>query len=148
MLKDDIRKRLTQALKNRETVRISVLRMLISDVRNREIADREKELGDEKVLDVIRKMVKRHKESIEQFRQGGRQDLVDKEEEEMKVVEEYLPEQMTEAELEKVISEVIKGTGAVTPTDMGKVMGSVMDRVKGRADGKLISRMVREKLGK
>ncbi|NQT33043.1 MAG: GatB/YqeY domain-containing protein, partial [Candidatus Omnitrophica bacterium] len=110
------------------------------------IEDRVGELDDEKVIGLIQKMARQHKESIEQFREGGREDLVKKETEELAVVETFLPEQISGDELAGIISEAINQTGASSPTDMGKVMSAVMEKVQGRADGKVISQMVKERL--
>ncbi|MEA3489068.1 MAG: GatB/YqeY domain-containing protein [Candidatus Omnitrophota bacterium] len=146
MLEKEITEAVKQALKAGEKVKLSALRMLISEIKNKKIADRVETLDDEKVIGIVRKMVRRHKESIEQFKQGGREDLVDKEAAELAVIEEYMPDELSEDEISRIISEVIEKTGAVSPKDMGAVMGAVMDRVKGRANGKIISRMVQEKL--
>ena len=102
--------------------------------------------NDDKVIGLIQKMVKRHKESIEKFTEGGREDLVEKEKEEMAVLEEYLPEMLSPEELTKIIEESISETNADSLKDMGKVMSDVMSKTKGRADGKEINRIVREKL--
>lgn len=147
MLEEDVREALKEALKNGKTLQVSVFRMLLSDIKNKKIADKEKELSDEKVIGLIQKMVNRHKESIEQFKQGGRDDLVKKETLEMAVLEAYLPEKIPEEELVCIVSESIKQTGATSMKDMGAVMGVIMGRVKGRADGKVINKIVREKLG-
>ena len=146
MLEKNIQKALEGALKGGEKVKLSVLRMLISEIKNKKIADRVKELEDEKVIALIQKMVRQHKESIEQFKQGSREDLVSKETAEMEVLKAYLPEEMSQEQLASIISEAISETGAASPKDMGKVMQAVMARVKGRADGKVISKMVSEKL--
>jgi uncharacterized protein YqeY len=147
MLEKKIAEQLTQALKDGEKVKVSVLRMLISEIKNKKIADRVKEeLEDGKIIALIQKMARQHKESIEQFKQGGRQDLVDKEMAELGVLEEYLPEQISEEELIKIVTESIEKTGATSSKDMGKVMGEVLGRVAGRADGKLVSKIVKERL--
>ncbi len=148
MLEKNISETLKTALKEKDQVKVSVLRMLISDIKNRKIADKtqDKELDDEKVIAVIKKMVRRYKEAIEKFTEGGREDLVSKEAEELKVLETYLPEEMSEEELAKIIDEAIAATGAASPGDMGKVMSAVMGKVQGRADGKVISALVKEKL--
>jgi uncharacterized protein YqeY len=146
MLEEKIREALKQALKEGQKLKVSVFRMLISEINNKKIADRVKELDDEKVITLIQKMVRQHKESIEKFKQGNREDLVSKETEELAVLEEYLPEQISEDELAQIVSESIKKAGATSPKDMGAVMGQVMARVKGRADGKVVGKMVKEKL--
>ncbi len=146
MLEKNIAETLKQSLKNGEKIRVSVLRMLRSEIANKKIEDGVKELDDEKVAVIVQKMARQHKESIEQFRKGGRDDLVKKETEELAVLEEYLPEQLSEEELSRIISESITRTGASSPGDMGRVMSDVMSRVQGRADGKTVNRIVKEKL--
>ena len=120
---------LNEALKAGEKVKVSVLRMLISEMKNKKIADRVKELDDEGVIAVVHKMVKQHKESIEQFKQGGRDDLVASETAELAVLEEYMPEQLSEEEIIEIVESVIQKTGASSPQDMGKVMGAVIGQV-------------------
>jgi len=147
MLEEKIQDLIKDALKGGEKVKVSVLRMLINEIKNKKIADRASELDDEKVIGLIQKMVSRHKESIEGFKQGGREDLVEKETEEMKILAEFLPEPLSEEELERIIVESIETLGAESMKDMGKVMSDVAQRVQGRADGKTISSIVKQKLG-
>ena len=146
MLEKDITEALKQALKSGQKVKVSVIRMLISEIKNKMIADRVKELDDQKVIGLVQKMVRQHKESIEQFRQGSREDLVTKETAELAVLDEYLPEQIPEEEIARIISGSIERMGAVSSKDMGRVMSDVMGLIQGRADGKVISRMVKERL--
>jgi len=146
MLEKNIADTLNQSLKNGEKTRVSVLRMLRSEIANKKIEDGVKELNDEKIVVIVQKMARQHKESIEKFREGGRDDLVKKETEELAVLEEYLPEQLSEEELSRMIAESITRTGASSPGDMGRVMSDVMSRVQGRADGKTVNRIVIEKL--
>ncbi|MBD3425940.1 MAG: GatB/YqeY domain-containing protein [Candidatus Omnitrophica bacterium] len=146
MLEKKITEDLAAALKAKDKTKVSVLRMVLSEIKNKKIAERVDQLGDQQVISVIQKMARKHKESIEQFKKGERQDLVDKESAEMKVLDEYLPEQLPEEELIGIINEAIDKTGASSPRDMGKVMGEVLGRVSGRADGKTVSRIVKEKL--
>ncbi|MFC1548512.1 GatB/YqeY domain-containing protein [Candidatus Omnitrophota bacterium] len=146
MSENELMNDLKQALKSGDKVKVSVLRMLITEIKNKKIADRVEELDDSKILPLMQKMARQHKESIEIFNEGGRQDLVDKETTELKILEEYLPEQMSQEELERIVSESIEKTGAASPKDMGKVMGEVLGRVAGRADGGTVSKIVKEKL--
>jgi uncharacterized protein len=146
MLEKDIKERLTQAMKSGDKIQVSELRMLISELKNKKIADGVKELDDEKVISVIQKIARKHKESIAQFKQGNRNDLVDKESEELAVLEEYLPEQLSEEEIEKIVSEVIQEVGATSPKDMGKLMSALMPRLKGCADGRVVNEIVKKKL--
>jgi uncharacterized protein YqeY len=145
-LEEKLNEDLKNALKAGEKTKISTLRMTINEIKNRKIADRSEKLEDEKVVGIIQKKVRQHKESIEQFKRGGREDLAKKEEEELAVLKEYMPEEISPEELEKIVSESIAETGASSPKDMGKVMKAVMGRVQGRADGKVISEIVKKKL--
>ena len=103
-------------------------------------------MSDEKVIAVIQKMLKKGKESVEQFEKGGRQDLVEKEKQEMSVLSEFIPVMMTSGELEKIVSDVVAELKTTSVKDMGKVMKEVMARAKGRADGQAVSAMVKSKL--
>ncbi|OGD86222.1 glutamyl-tRNA amidotransferase, partial [Candidatus Curtissbacteria bacterium RBG_13_35_7] len=123
----------------------STLRLLISDVKNAEIAKGE-ELTDEETTEVVQKKAKKHKESIEAFKKAQRNELVDKEEAELRVIDKYLPKQMDKQEIEKVVDEVISESGVNSIYDMGKVMGQVMAKLKGKADGNLVSGIVKSKL--
>jgi len=150
MLKDQLQTNLNQALKEKDEIRVSTLRLLLSEVHNKEIELRQKlqdkSLPDEDVIGVIRKEVKRRQEAIEAYKQGKRDDLVKKEEAELGILNKYLPQQMPPEELEEIIKETIEETGAVGAKDFGKVMGAVMAKVKGRADGKTIAEVVKKLL--
>ena len=145
-LNDKIHKELTDALKKKDEVRVSTLRFLISHLENARIA-KGAELEDGEVLDQIAKDAKRHKESIEAFGKAGRSELVDAETTQLKVLEGYLPKQLSGEEIGKIVDEVISGLSPSSMADTGKVIGSVMSRVKGQADGALVSAIVKEKLG-
>lgn len=148
MSENDIIQDLKQALKSGDKVKLSVLRMLVSEIKNKKIADRtqEKELEETKIVSLVQKMVRQHEESIEKFKEGDRQDLVDKETAELNILKGYMPEPLSEEELARIVAESIERTGAVSAKDMGKVMGDVLGRAAGRADGKIVSRIVKEKL--
>ncbi|MBL7072409.1 MAG: GatB/YqeY domain-containing protein [Candidatus Omnitrophica bacterium] len=148
MMETKIFEQLKQALKGGEKTKVSVLRMLISEMKNKKIADKTKELTDESVIAIIKKTVRRHNESIEKFIEGKRIDLAEKEKAEKAILEVYLPEEMTSEALESVIFEVIKETGASSMKDMGAVMKAVAIRTKGAADGKTVSEIVRRELTK
>lgn len=144
---------LKEALKAGEKIRASAIRMLLAAVKTREVAedrrgDRRAPLPDEELLQVIASACKQRRDSIEQFRAGGRQDLVEKETAELAVLEAYLPRALTPEELRAAVAEAIRETGATSPRDMGKVMSRLMTVLAGRADGKLVSELVREALGK
>ena len=145
-MEEKISQALKGALKEGDKVKVSALRMLIAQIKNRKIADRKEELEDADIIGIMQKIVRMHKESIEQFKEGGREDLVSKETEEMSVIEKYLPEMMSEEELSGIIAEEVEASGASSMKDMGAVMSAVMARVKGRADGKTISSMVKQRL--
>lgn len=144
---------LKEALKAGEKIRASAIRMLLAAVKTREVAedrrgDRRAPLPDSEVLQVIASACKQRRDSIEQFRAGGRQDLVEKETAELAVLEAYLPRALTPEEVRAAVAEAIRETGATSPRDMGKVMSRLMSELAGRADGKLVSELVREALGK
>ncbi len=145
-LKDSLQEALKQAVKGQRKVEISTLRLLLSEIKNAEIAQ-QKPADDNKVLDVVGKEVKRRRDSIEAFKQGNRGDLVAQEEAELTVLMGYLPEQMSREEVTQVAREVIDSTGARGPSDKGKVMSQLMPRLKGRADGKEVSEIVSQVLG-
>ncbi len=148
MLKQTLRDQLTQAMKNRDELQKSVLRMLLSAVTYYEInkGGAGYEATDEDVLVVIDRQVKQRKDSIEQFEKAGRQELADKEKAEMAILQKYLPEQMSEDDARMIIKETITSLGNVSMADMGKVMGAIMPKVKGKADGGLVGKIVREEL--
>lgn len=146
-LLEQINQDLKQAMLNKEAELTSVLRMLISAIRNKEITlrkDGKAELSDEQVLEVISSEVKKRRDSVEAYISGGRQELADKENAEIKILEKYLPEQMSDEELEKVVKEVIAGGDE----NFGKVMGQVMAKVKGKADGGKVGEIVKKLLVK
>jgi uncharacterized protein YqeY len=136
-LSDDLK----QAMRSGNTVRRDTLRMLISSVKNAEIA-KQASLNDADILGVISKDVKRHQESIDAFKKGNRADLVAKEEAEMAILQSYLPKQMTRDEIVAAAREVMAAVGAKGPGDKGKVMQQLIPRLKGKADGKEINEVV------
>jgi uncharacterized protein YqeY len=140
-----IEKHMIEALKAGEKDRLTVLRGLKSDLKYRQI-DKGKDLTEEEVLEVLSSCAKKRRDSIEQFQAGGRDDLVQKEQFDLKVISTYLPEQMGEAEVRQIVVEAIAETGADSPAGIGVVMQAVMPQVKGRADGKLVNQIVRELL--
>jgi len=152
MIKHVLMDDLKASMKAGDKLRTGCLRMLRSKVLEREVALRPKkgadyELEDEEALQVISTYAKQRKDSIESYRNGGREDLAAKEEAELKIVEEYLPEKMSADELGPIVAEIIAESGATSPKDMGQVMKLVMARVGGAADGKAVSQIVRQKLG-
>lgn len=162
-LKEKINQDFKEAFKAKEDARVSVLRMLLANIKNNELAKRMKlskagatesevaqqcQLNDEEVLSVIGTEVKRRKDSIEQYKNGGRPELAAREEAELKILSVYLPEQMGENEVRKIIQESIKEAGAVDTADLGKVMKVLMPKVKGMVDGGMVNKIVKEELGK
>ncbi len=133
------------AMKSGDKERLSTIRMLISEIKKVQI-DKKKELSDEEIIEIIQRYAKQRRESIKQYREAGREDLAEKEEKELKIVQEFLPEQLSEEEIEKIVDEVIAETGASSMKDMGKVMKIVMEKVKGRAEGSVVSSIVKKKL--
>ena len=134
------------AMRARDQRRTSTLRMAMAAAKNRQI-ELGRALTDEDMVEVLSRQVKQRRESIEQFRAGGREEMARSEEAEAEILGEFLPEQLSEAELAALVDEAVGSTGASGPGDMGKVMGAVMPRTKGRADGKLVSELVRRRLG-
>lgn len=137
---------LAKAMKAREASVVDTLRMLRAAVKNAEI-DKGKALDDEGVVAVVRTMVKQLRDSIEQFKSGGRQDLADKTEAEIGTVSAYLPPELSDEEVKAAVAKAISALGAAGPKDFGKVMGSVSSELKGRVDGARLSGVVRDSLG-
>lgn len=148
MIFEKISKDYIQAMKARDSLRIGVLSYIKSVIKYREIENREKEkeLTDDDVIDVISKEVRKREESIEMYKNGEREDLVHKEEEELKILKEYLPAQMREEEIRKTVVQIIEKLGATGSKDFGKVMKEVMIEIKGKANGALIKKIVEESL--
>jgi len=130
------------ALKEGNAVTLSVLRMLVAAVRQVQMDKKSKTVEDTDVLQMLQRHIKQHKESMVQFGNGKRQDLVDKELAELKILEAYMPEQIGEEELRAIVKTVIAESGAKTKSDMGRVMKLVMEKIEGPCDGKIVSRMV------
>jgi len=133
------------AMKSKDKDRLSALRFLHSEIKNVSINER-RDPTDEDATNVVAKMIKQRQESIEQFKEGGRDDLVASEELQLEIYRTYQPEQLGEDEIEKLVDQAIADTGASGKADMGKVMKALMPQVKGKADGKLVSSIVNAKL--
>lgn len=144
-LQDQLLAEMNKAAKARDRIKLSTIRLIRSAIKNKEIEKR-KPLEDEEILKVISSMIRQRGESIQQFRKGGREDLVKKEEAELMILQSFLPEQLSEEQIKKLIDEVLKETEATTFKDMGKVMRTLMPKIAGRADGAKVNQMVREKL--
>jgi uncharacterized protein YqeY len=143
--KEKVDQETNRAAKAKDKIRLSALRMLKSGLHNREI-DLKRELAETEFLQLVASMAKQRKESIELFEKGGRIDLVEKEKAELKVIEEFLPSQLSEADLDAAITEAIREVGATGIRDMGKVMKVLMPKVTGRADGKVVGDKVKARL--
>jgi hypothetical protein len=135
------------AAKARDKIRLSAIRMLKASLHNKEISLM-RPLKEEEALQVLSSMIKQRKDSIEQFTKGGRTDLVEKEEAELKVIQEFMPAQMSDDDVDELIRKTIEETGAVSVKDMGKVMKSLMPKLTGMADGKIVGEKVKAFLSK
>jgi uncharacterized protein YqeY len=144
-IKERLQDAMKSAAKEKAKARLSTLRLALAAVQNKEKELRE-ELSEQEAIQVISGLIKKGKESIEQFKAGQRADLVAKEEQEITVLQAFLPEQLTPEELEVEISKAIEEAGASTPQDMGKVMKILMHQVAGRAEGKVVNELIRKRL--
>lgn len=144
-LKERLTADLRQAQKSGDKARMTVLRLVIAGVKNAEI-DKRGPLDDAGVIEVLSREAKQHRESISEFAKGNRQDLVDRNEEELAILMEYLPEQMSRADIQSLARQVMEQVSARGPADKGKVMGQLMPQLKGKADGKEVNEVVTELL--
>lgn len=145
-LREQIMADVKDAMKSKDQLKLNTLRFFQAAVKNREIELRPDLITPDDVMGVLKKLVKQRKESIEQYQNGGRQDLADQEAAELKVLEGYLPAQMGREQVEKVVTEVIAALGAKTVKDMGPVMKEVIARTAGTADNKIVSEVIKSKL--
>jgi uncharacterized protein YqeY len=148
-LKEKILDDLKSSMKAKESDKTRVLRSIKAKILEKEISERKEghsTLNDEQIVEVLMKAAKQRKESIDQFHEGGREDLVENEEMELGVIEKYLPEMMSENEIRNAVKDQINQVGATSMADMGKIMGALMGKLKGKAEGSIISRIVKEEL--
>ncbi len=146
-LKDQIIKDMTASMKAKDAARTSTLRMVKAGMQNREI-EKGGPLDDDELMKLLRSLVKQRRDSVEQYQKGGRQDLVDKEQAEIAVIESYLPRGASQVEIEQAVSEAISETGANSMKDMGTVMKAAMTHLASKnADGRMVSDAVKSKLG-
>jgi len=145
-VKNQLRDDMKQAMRSGDKARLGVVRMALAAIQQREVDERV-ELDDAGVLGVIEKMIKQRRESVEQYRTGGRQDLADKESAEIDTLAAYLPEPLGAAELAALVDAVVAETGATSMKDMGKVMAELRNRAQGRADMAALSAQVKTRLG-
>ncbi|MGZ5596246.1 MAG: GatB/YqeY domain-containing protein [Usitatibacter sp.] len=144
-LRDQLNEDMKSAMKAREAEKLGALRLLLAAVKQREVDERIT-LDDAAVISVIEKMIKQRKDSISQFEKAQRQDLADKEKFEVGILEGYLPQQLSAAEVEAIVAEAVASSGAKSPADMGKVMAIMKPRLAGRADMGKVSAIVKTKL--
>lgn len=150
-LKDRISEDIKTAMKAKDKLRLETVRSIKKFILEKEVSLRpqgQESLTEAQEIEVLAQQAKQRRDSIEQYRQAGRDDLAQKEAEELAIIEEYLPGQLSDEEVAAVVEEIIAKTGATSAKDMGKVMGPVMQQLKGRADGQKIQAIVKEKLNK
>lgn len=140
-LNDDMK----QAMKNKEKERLSVIRMVKAALQN-EAIKLGKPLSEDEELTVLSRELKQRKDSLQEFENAGRSDLVDKTKEEIRILQLYMPKQLSEEELAEIVKQTIAEVGASSKADMGKVMGAIMPKVKGKADGSLVNKLVQQYL--
>ena len=145
-LQEKIQAQIAESMRSKDQLRLGVLRMMKTAVKNKEI-DKMKPLEEGEVIAVLNTLVKQRKDSVEQFRSGGREELAQKEEAEIKIIEEYLPAAASDDDIRRAVAEAVQETGAASVKDMGKVMKATLARLAGKtADGSRVSQFVKEKL--
>jgi len=144
-LKEQLNEAMKTAMKARDDLRLSAVRMVRSAVKNREI-EQKKELNDQEIIEVISTLAKQRRESIRLYREGNRLDLADKEESELEILLSFLPAQLSQTEIEELVDRVIAETGAQGAKDMGRVMKAITPLTAGKADGRAVSETVKRKL--
>lgn len=148
MLEEKIMNDYKEAVKSKDAIKSSILSFLRSQFKYLAIEKRKDNLDDNEVISIIKKEIKKHQDSIEQFAKGNRQDLVEKETKELAILNTYLPQQLSAEEVKKIVEDAVKTTGAQGPKDMGRVMKEVITKVGQSADGKLVSDLVKERLSR
>jgi len=150
MLKENLQKDLNNFLKEKNQTGVNTVRLLLAAIllkeKEKKYKTKEETLTDEEVLEVIFSEAKKRKESILEFEKGGRDDLVAKEKAELEILQKYLPEQLSDEELRKIVKEAVEKVGAKDMKDIGKIMGQVMSKVKGKADGSRVNIIAKELL--
>jgi uncharacterized protein YqeY len=153
MLRTQLRDSLKAAQKNRDETRTSTLRLILAALKDRDIASRgagsggQEEIGDDEILNLLQTMIKQRRESMTLYEQGGRKDLVDKEQQEIDVIQSFLPKQLSEKEMADAVKETIAGIGATSIKDMGRTMAALKERYAGRMDFAKASGLVKQQLG-
>ncbi len=143
---EKITKDIVEAMKSKDTLRLQTLRMLKGSIDLERINKKLEKVSDEDIVVIIGKQIKSRKESILEFEKGNRQDLIDKTNEEIKILSEYMPEQLTEEEINNIIDEIIKNVNATSIKEMGMVMKEASSKLKGKADMSLVSSIIKSKL--
>lgn len=144
-LKQKLQEDLKSSMKNKDTVRKSVVTLIRASIKQYEV-DNRTELNEDGIIDVIAKQLKQCRDALVEFEKAGREDLIKETEAEIEVLKEYLPQQLSEEELEEIVKCTISEVGATSMKDMGKIMSVIQPKVKGRADGKLINKLVKQNL--
>ena len=144
-LKQKLQEDLKSSMKNKDTNKKSVITLIRASIKQYEV-DNRVELGDEEITDLIAKQLKQTRDSRDEFAKAGREDLVEKADAEIEILKEYLPQQLSEEELNEIVISTISEAGATSMKDMKNIMSSIMPKVKGRADGKLINELVKKNL--
>lgn len=144
-MKEELLKALKEAMKNKDEIKKDTITLLRSAILQVE-KDNQKQLSEDEMLAIVSKEIKKRKESIADYEKANREDIVQKLKKEIEILSEYLPEQLSEEEIIKIVEEAINETGATSPRDMGKVMQAIRPKTNGKADGKVVSQIVREKL--
>ena len=146
MLKEKLNEDLKKYMKEKNTLALNTVRLVIAEIKNKEV-EKNSEITDEEILQIIRKQIKMREDSIQQFRSANREDLAEKEAQELEILKNYLPEDLTDEELDKIIQETIKELNASSKKDFGRVIKEVIQKVQGRADNKKISELISKQLG-
>ena len=146
-LEERLLSEMRESLKKGDKLKLSAIRLARAAIKNKEIGQRKK-LSPDEVVEVLSSLAKKHKEAIEQFKAGGREELAHKEEAELAVLQEYLPKPLKEEELGKMAEEAVAEVKAVSKADLGKVMSLIMPRVRGRADGRIVKETVEKRLAR
>jgi uncharacterized protein len=146
-LKEKINEDLKAAMKNQDAVRTETLRSIRAEIIKMDKSGMQREMNEEEEIQLLSRQVKMRKESIEMFEKGNRADLVDREQKQLDIINEYMPKPLTREEAEAIINNVINELGTVTEKDFGKVMSASMKNLKGKIDGKIIQEIVKSKLG-
>ena len=145
-LSEKLAKEMKNALKQRDKIRLSTIRLIRDAILKREIEQGRESLDDDGITKVISTMVRKSEEATEEFKRGGRQDLVDQENQQLEILRSFLPQQLSMEEIQSLINEVVQEAGAVDLKDLGKVMKILLPKISGRADGGIVNQMVRERL--